>query len=347
MEQTYAVKYFVRDEEKYSTEIVSEDIHGDIWDIISDVVAATNPNDTMSTSNQDFSKMLYDATEFDTDGFCAIVGDTRITATRANVEKETITEPATVETTLLHCLMSADQYHEIVKSICALTDKTHIEFRLTINPHGIDVAMADPANVAMVMLDYKKEGFEMYSAPGSTEVGLDARVLKTFGKMVKKGMIVSLTATQTGKKINYALACGGNEQKGECVPVETLPKKPNAPLLSLDTRITVDAKTWIDTIKSAKDAGGKIRLVSNENEFLGVVDNGSSKFRKSIPVIGRSGPATNSLFSLDYLIDIVKAIHNKKEILELSLKTDYPIMMTIEGNNRKISFLLAPKIESN
>jgi len=38
----------------------------------------------------------------------------------------------------------------------------------------------DPANVALVMLDYQKDAFEMYSAPASTEIGLDSRVLKTF-----------------------------------------------------------------------------------------------------------------------------------------------------------------------
>jgi len=160
-------------------------------------------------------------------------------------------------------------------------------------------------------------------------------------------MVVSLKVTQTGKKINYSLSCDGNEQKGECIDITTMRRKPNAPILTLDTHITVDAKTWIDTIKSAKDAGDKIRLVSNETEFLAVVDNGTSKFQKSIPVVGRSGPGAISLFSLDYLIDMVRAIQNKKEMLEITLKTDYPIMITMEGNNRKVSFLLAPRIEAN
>ncbi len=351
MEKAYTIKCYVRDVENYSNDIMTEDIHENLWDIITDVVIATNPNDTMSTSNRDFSKMLYDNAEFDTDGFCAIVGDTRITATRTNVEipkpKETISEPVLTETTLLRCLMSADQYHEITKSIVALTDKSHTDFRLTITPYGFDVMHVDPANVALVMLDYQKDAFEMYSAPASTEIGLDSRVLKTFGKIVKRGMVVSLKVTQTGKKINYSLSCDGNEQKGECIDINTMRRKPNAPILTLDTHITVDAKTWIDTIKSAKDAGDKIRLVSNENEFLAVVDNGLSKFQKSIPFIGRSGPSAISLFSLDYLIDIVKAIQNKKEILEITLKTDMPIMITMEGNNRKVSFLLAPRIEAN
>ena len=110
----------------------------------------------------------------------------------------TKTEPIT-ETTLLHCVMDAMQYQEITKSICALIDRTHTDFRLTISHDNIEVAMVDPANVAMLLLDFKKSAFEQYSAV-SAEVGFNALILKNFGKNVKKGLIVSLKITQNGSK---------------------------------------------------------------------------------------------------------------------------------------------------
>jgi DNA polymerase III sliding clamp (beta) subunit (PCNA family) len=259
----------------------------------------------------------------------------------------TKTEPIT-ETTLLHCVMDAMQYQEITKSICALIDKSHTDFRVSINPDGIDVAMVEPANVAMVLINYKKSAFEQYSAV-SAEVGFNATVLKNFGKNVKKGLIVSLKITQIGKKINYSLVCDGNAQSGDCVDVETVRKKPNRPIAvkDIDTHITILAKSWIDTIKSAKDISDKIRFISNDSEFLAVAQNGTAKFQKSIPVIAMNGPGANSLFSVDYLGDIVKSIQNKKEVMEISYKTDHILQMTMSNENREITFLLAPRIETD
>ncbi len=82
MTKTYAVKYYIKDVEKYSTEVQTDDIHQDVWDIISDAVTATNPDNAMSTSNMDFSRGLYDAVEFDENGFCTFAGDVMITATK-------------------------------------------------------------------------------------------------------------------------------------------------------------------------------------------------------------------------------------------------------------------------
>jgi len=60
-----------------------------------------------------------------------------------------------------------------------------------------------------------------------------------------------------------------------------------------------------------------------------------------------NGPGANSLFSLDYLGDIVKSIQDKKEVMEISYKTDHILKMTMSNENREITFLLAPRIETD
>ena len=61
----------------------------------------------------------------------------------------------------------------------------------------------------------------------------------------------------------------------------------------------------------------------------------------------RSGEA-RSLFSLDYLSDIVKPASRSNEVT-LELGKDYPIKIgfTIAEGAGKISYLLAPRIESD
>ena len=76
--QKYAVKIYENDHERYESTIQSENIHDDLWDIISDAIWAAYPRDTMSASNVDLSRALYDSAEFDETGFSAIVGDIMI-----------------------------------------------------------------------------------------------------------------------------------------------------------------------------------------------------------------------------------------------------------------------------
>ena len=74
MQQKYAVKIYERDDLKYQTEITSEDIHEDMWDIISDAITAAYPDDNMSTPRDAHIDMAYESAEFDECGFFGYFG---------------------------------------------------------------------------------------------------------------------------------------------------------------------------------------------------------------------------------------------------------------------------------
>jgi hypothetical protein len=85
MEQKYAIRIYESDVEKYSTEISTEDIHDDLWDIISDAITAAYPDDRMSEPNEVTSRKAYESAEFDETGFAGYFGiddACMITATR-------------------------------------------------------------------------------------------------------------------------------------------------------------------------------------------------------------------------------------------------------------------------
>jgi hypothetical protein len=72
--QKYTVKIYERDVEKYETAIQTEDIHDDLWDIISDAIIAAYPKDNMSEPNAATTIKAYDSAEFDETGFTAYFG---------------------------------------------------------------------------------------------------------------------------------------------------------------------------------------------------------------------------------------------------------------------------------
>ena len=81
----YTVKIYENDQERYESTIQSENIHDDIWDIISDAIWAAYPKDNMSEPHDATIRKAYDGAEFDETGFTAYFGvddGCMITATR-------------------------------------------------------------------------------------------------------------------------------------------------------------------------------------------------------------------------------------------------------------------------
>ena len=83
--ENYSVKIYEADVEKYESTIQSENIHDDLWDIISDAIWAAYPEDRTSEPNAVTIRKAYDGAEFDEIGFTACFGvddGCMITATR-------------------------------------------------------------------------------------------------------------------------------------------------------------------------------------------------------------------------------------------------------------------------
>ena len=81
----YTVKIYENDQERYESTIQSENIHDDLWDIISDAIWAAYPEDRTSEPNAVTIRKAYDGAEFDEIGFTACFGvddGCMITATR-------------------------------------------------------------------------------------------------------------------------------------------------------------------------------------------------------------------------------------------------------------------------
>jgi hypothetical protein len=73
MTTKYTVKIYECDVEKYESTVEVEDIHDDLWDIISDAITAAYPKDNMSEPNA-ATIQAYDDAEFDETGFTAYFG---------------------------------------------------------------------------------------------------------------------------------------------------------------------------------------------------------------------------------------------------------------------------------
>jgi proliferating cell nuclear antigen len=276
-------------------------------------------------------------------------------------QPQEITSPITQEPVqVLKMLFSDAQFKELVKSVSSLTP----ECRMDIWTGGIEIRAVNTANVSMVQVKYDKPYFESYKCTGLHEIGIDLSVWVKFLKNVKKGNLVALEITQhhkeqteTQKKENkpgeifyrYNLSCNGSVLTDHFMDIETIRKKPNVPTIELTTTIDLYASELIDAIKAARDVSDKVEFLYDGNGALILTAMGDhSVFKKSLQFKAWGGVKARSLYSIEYLYDIVRSFQNKKEIITIDLKDDHPLRIRMnESIDREIVFLLAPRIEAD
>jgi proliferating cell nuclear antigen len=268
--------------------------------------------------------------------------------------KATLTPEATI-TQVLKCVMTASQYHEISKSLASLVP----ECRMHISVLGLKVLAVDNANVAMVLYDQYANSFETFETATQKDIGIDIKKWLTFGKNVQKKSFVCFDVmerqeppTKEGKpgaiSHRYTLSSGGTVQTFTGLDTNTIRRDPNPPTITLNTSFLIHAGTFIEAIKTCKTVSDKIEFSYDGKDNLTAIAQGDTdKMVKQILFNQSIGPAFNSLFSLDYLVDIAKAIQNKKEVLEVSFNTDRPIRIKLVNSEREIVFLLAPRIQAD
>ena len=270
-------------------------------------------------------------------------------------------------TTILHCTMDQSVFKEITKTLTALVP----EVRMHISHDDLIVRCVDIANVAMVDIVYRKESFESFKVIDHHAIGIDLAIWQKFLKNVKKNNSVlfevvrkELPSNKTEEDIKkditvlpvfeytYKLSCNGTEITGKTLDVNTIRRDPNMPSVVLPTKIDLTAGDLIETIRGAHDVSDKIELSCNEkalsdNVLKAIAEYGTSKSVKVVNTLSITGDGARSIFSLDYLIDIVKAIQDKKEIVTIDMGNDHPIKITLSNVDREIIYLLAPRIEAN
>jgi hypothetical protein len=272
-------------------------------------------------------------------------------------------------TTILKCSFAGSKFKEFTKSLTALTPEVRLHID---NDAGLLVCAVDTANTAMVRLNYHKHSFPSYKAIGTHAIGIDLPVWSKFLKNVKKDMIVFFEVVQhelplrelnekeklrhTDERVveydyTYKLSCAGNTRSGKCLNANTVRRDPNAPAIPLGTKISLYAGEFIDTIKSVAGVSDKIVFIykelPSEPIFKAIAEGGTSKNVKEISTTMITGEGCRSIFSLVYLLDITKAIQNRKEIITIDMDNDRPMKIILSDDSREIIYLLAPWIECN
>jgi proliferating cell nuclear antigen len=245
---------------------------------------------------------------------------------------------------MFKAVINAEVLKDAIEAVSTLVD----EAKFHITKDGISARAVDPANVAMVSFDLKAGAFESFNATDG-EIGVDLTRLNDILGMTSKDDKIELNLNEETRKLE--IRTGGLAYTLSLLDPTSIRKEPKVPKLELPAKVVLNGAELKRAVKAAEKVSDHMALGVVDRTFYVEAEGDLDKVRLDIPesslISIQSTGNVRSLFSLDYLNDLAKSL-GKAEKVTIDLGTDYPVNFTfnIAGGNGAVTYLLAPRIES-
>ncbi|MFP4590370.1 MAG: DNA polymerase sliding clamp [Halobacteriota archaeon] len=243
-------------------------------------------------------------------------------------------------------IVGAETLGGTLDSVSVLVD----ECKVRLNEDGLAIRAVDPANVGMVDLSLDASAFESYEADDEL-IGVDLGRLDDLAGMADSGQLIDLSLDEEVHKLQ--LRIDGLRATMGLINPESIREEPDIPDLDLPATIVLEGRDLNRAITAADMVSDHVEFgVDDENELFYVDARGDTddirlELTPEELIEFEPGPAS-SLFSLDYLRDINKAIPHDTEV-QIRLGEEYPVKLTLpyaEGRGQ-VTYMLAPRIQSD
>lgn len=221
--------------------------------------------------------------------------------------------------------------------------------KITVSEDELSVRAIDAANVAQVSLTLNSAAFEQFSGSEGV-IGVQITRFNDVVDLADSDQVITLefdTQTRTLRltfdDLEYTLAT---------IDPDALREEPDAPSPDLPVSLRVESHELSRAIGSAKMVSEHVLLTTDpeEQQFRVYAEGDVDEVELVIPadeLLEFSSGTADSLFSLDYLGKIERAIPRAAEVT-LNLGENYPaeIHLTFAEDDGELTYLLAPRIQS-
>lgn len=236
---------------------------------------------------------------------------------------------------------------DVIKAVVDVTRPLVEEAKFNITPKGVSLRAVDPAHIAMVDIEVKDTAFEEYKAD-EMELGVDINKLSGILRLADSDSVISL---EYDKKSNRLIVRIGNlVRRIGLIDTAGMPDS-KMPTLDLPAKTVVRAGELSKGIRASEMISDHLALTVDKDKFElyaeGDVDTVNLTLSKDMLIELNSPDKYKSLFSIDYLSNMIKPVKSEDPVTILS-GNDNPIMVDLDFADGKghVTYLLAPRIES-
>lgn len=247
---------------------------------------------------------------------------------------------------MFNAIVSADTLQSALDSVSVLVD----ECKIHLDEDGIEIRAVDPANVGMVDMTLEASAFESYETDGGL-IGVNLARLEDIAGMGDAGQLVHLELDEETRKLHISI--DGLEYTLALIDPDSIRQEPDIPDLDLPATIVLEGRDINRAVTAADMVSDHIALGVNEDaeqfyvDAEGDTDDVHFELNRDDLIDLTVGPA-HSLYSLDYLKDMNKAIPSDAEV-SLDLGEEFPVKFhfDIAEAEGSVTFMLAPRIQSD
>ncbi len=247
---------------------------------------------------------------------------------------------------MFKAIVRAERLQSTLDSVGVLVD----ECKIHLDDGGIEIRAVDPANVGMVDLSLDASAFESYEADGGL-IGVNLVRLQDIAGMADSGQLVELELDEETRKLHISI--DGLEYTLALIDPESIREEPDLPDLDLSSTIVIEGRDIDRAVTAADMVSDHIELgVDEADEVFYVEAEGDTDDvhleLDAEDLIDLVAGEASSLFSLDYLQDMNKAIPKDTEVT-MELGQEFPVKLhfDIAEGEGEVTYMLAPRIQSN
>ena len=246
---------------------------------------------------------------------------------------------------MFKAIVSADTLKDALDSVSVLVD----ECKIRLNEDEFAIRAVDPANVGMVDLSLAAAAFESYEADGGV-IGVNLGRLEDIAGMANSGDLIHLELDEETRKLHIQI--DGLSYTLALIDPDSIRQEPDIPDLDLSAEIVLEGSQLGRGITAADMVSDHIALrVDADDEAFYIEAEGDTDDvdleLDSEDLIDLTAGEADSLFSLDYLKDMNKAIPNSTEVTA-ELGEEFPVKLHFEFAEGlgQVTYMLAPRIQS-
>ena len=234
---------------------------------------------------------------------------------------------------------------EIFKRIVETISMIVSEAKFNVESGGLQIRAVDPAHVAMVDLRVDPEAYDEFKAD-NVELGVDLDKLGDIIKLGRGSEAVHLVYDEHSQRM--VMTIGNLVRRMTLLDTATM-SDPKIPNLQFPAKIEISTEELMRGIRAAESVSDYVILLVEQDKFelsAGTQEQMVQTFDEDKLFSIECKDRVRSLFSLDYLSSMVKAI--KEDRISLSIGNDYPVRIdfSVLNGHGKVSYLLAPRTEA-
>jgi len=246
---------------------------------------------------------------------------------------------------MFQAIVDADTLRTALDSVSVLVD----ECKIHLEEDGLRIRAVDPANVGMVDLSLDAAAFESYEADGGL-IGVNLTRLEDIAGMADADQLIHLELDEETRKLQIRI--DGLEYTLALIDPDSIRQEPELPDLDLSSEIVIEGADIDRAVRAADMVSDHIALGVDADAELFYIDAEGDTDDVHLELgqgdlIDLTAGDAHSLFSLDYLKDMNKAIPKDGEVT-LELGEEFPVKIHFEvaEGQGSVTYMLAPRIQS-